>query len=50
MSKHVRGTGFLARNDHRADAFDRVCGQALAGAQHRDQLGDHIDGEVDRCR
>jgi hypothetical protein len=50
VGEHVGGTGFLARNDHRANALDRVCGEALAGAQHRDQLSDHIDGEVDRCR
>ena len=50
VGQHVGRPGFLPSGKHRADAFHGVRGQALPGPQHGDQLGDHVDREVNRCR
>jgi hypothetical protein len=48
VGEHVRRAGVLPAGQHGDDALHGVAGEALTGAQHGDQLGDDVDGQLDR--
>jgi hypothetical protein len=50
LGQHLGRAGVLAGVQHGADPLHRVRGQALAGAQDRDQLGEHLDRQGHRGR